>query len=143
MRPNRTGSFKLRAARFDRRTAGGEHVQRAVEQHRMQRILAGSRRQSLRTAPPGRTIHHPRRTVRGRSEISSPYRESQIAHVAVETVDIDWLEFEMTGWISVSKLDPAKGDSVRSPRIEPTTCSDQDAPWSNRLWIANVRSFGS
>ena len=53
------------------------------------------------------------------------------------------LSFEITGWISVSKLESAKSDSVRSARIEPTTCNDQDVPWSNRLWIANVRSLGS
>src|SRR5450432_2599556 len=39
-------------------------------------------------------------------------------------------------------LEEAKMDSVRSPRIEPTTWRDQATLCSKRLWIEKVRSLG-
>ena len=137
----RTGSLKSSLAILNRCRSRRKDLQRSVEENGMQRILTCARAtiaSDNETLPADSPVPS-RQLTDGPELIAVP--KSQITHVSVEVLHLYRLQ---PGPLSCrSQADDAKPASVRSPRMEPTTCSDHAAPWSNLLWIENVRSFGS
>ena len=83
--------LELRATRFDGRAARGEHVQRTIKQHRVERILARALRDHLRQRHAAGGF-----TVRGRhfadgTKLLAVF-QTKVGHVAVEAVHRDGLE---------------------------------------------------